>query len=271
MLQQVILQTANPMTLEIGAADPDEILLLTSISGLSAADVTLFMGDYSRSGGYYQGRRVGQRNPVFNFKINPDYKNNIDASDARDILYRQFLEPMSESDGVQVLLKDDRRPDRYFIGYTDKLPSDIFVQRPSAQVSMICVDPFIKSAVETEGADAGWITVPLAYDGSADTGIELTIKITSTTTRVQVENNGLFMALYNAAGFLANDIIYINTKPGARAIQHNGVDVMAMLQDGSKWLSLAQVSNDLSIYGDTPADGKAVITNYKYRSEWWGV
>jgi hypothetical protein len=33
MLQQVVLETANPMTLEIGNADPNEILILTSISG----------------------------------------------------------------------------------------------------------------------------------------------------------------------------------------------------------------------------------------------
>lgn len=59
MLNQVILQSSSPMTLDIDNADPEEILILKSISGLTPADVNLFTGEYARNGGYYQGRRVG--------------------------------------------------------------------------------------------------------------------------------------------------------------------------------------------------------------------
>lgn len=272
MLTQVVLQTANPMTFEIAAADPDEIIILQSISGLSPADVTLFTGEYARNGGYYQGRRVGERFPIFNLKLNPDYTNDIEVSDIREMLYRQFLEPQADSDGVQVLLKDDRKPDRYFIGYTEKFPSDIFDQKPRAQISMKCTDPMLRSALETTDSNpTGWVSVPVAYDGSADTGIEVTMKVAVAATQMTLENNGMEMKLVKSTDFAVDDVIYINTKQGERQITLNGVDVMGLLTADSKWITLNQSGNTLQAYGTVPSDGTAVVTDYTYRSEWWGV
>lgn len=270
MLQQVVLETASPMTLEIGNADPDEILILTSISGLSPADVVLFTGEFAGNGGYYQGRRVAGRNPVFNFKINPDYVNDIDASDVRDILYRQFLDPQADSDGVQVRLVDDRRPDRYLICYTEKFPSDIFSKDTKAQISTLCVDGLLKSVDVTSAANTGgWLTVPITYDGSADTGIQLSVKVVSATSTVIIENNGRLMTLEGT--FVADDVIEINTVIGSRSIKLNGDDIMAALTADSTWLYLTQAANLFKVYGVVAGDGLAVATEYTYRSEWWGI
>lgn len=272
MLTQVVLQSANPMTFDIAAADPDEIIILQSISGLSPADLTLFTGDFSGNGGYYQGRRADKRNPVFNLKLNPDYANDIEVSDIREMLYRQFLEPTASGDGLQVLLKDDRKPDRYFICYTEKFPVDIFDKSTKAQISTICVDPMLKSAAETTASNpGGWVSVPITYDGSADTGIEVTLKVATAGTQVVLANNGKLMKLVKSTNFAVNDVIYINTKIGERAIQLNGVDVMALLSADSSWITLAQAGNTLEAYGTASGDGAALITDYTFRSEWWGV
>jgi hypothetical protein len=272
MLTQVVLQTANPMTFEIAEADPDEIIILQSISGLSPADVTLFTGDFAKNGGYYQGRRVGQRNPVFNLKMNPDYANDIEVSDIREMLYRQFLEPQPNSDGVQVLLVDDRKPDRYFIGFTEKFPADIFEATTKAQISMLCVDPMLKSAAETTASNpGGWVSVPFTYEGSADTGVELNLKVTSVTNQVTVENNGNIMTLIKPSNFAVNDLIYINTKQGERQVTLNGADYMGLLQAGSTWITLNQSANTFKVYGTAVSDGKVVALDYTYRAEWWGI
>lgn len=271
MLQQVVLETANPMTLEIGNASPDEILILTSISGLSPADVTLFTGEFARSGGYYQGRRVAMRNPVFNFKLNEDFANDIDISDVRDILYRQFYEPQAEGDGVQIRLVDNKRPDRYMICYTEKFPTEIFEQSPKASISTICVEPYFQSVVETVGSSpGGWLSLPLIYDGSADTGIQLTLSIKASTTDVWVLNN-LNQSMHLEGDFVNGDVIAINTKLGFRSIKLNGADIMAALTADSNWIYLTQASNLLKAYGQDPSDGIATITEYRYRSEWWGA
>lgn len=271
MLQQVVVETSSPMTFDIESADPDEILIIESISGLDPADITLFTGDYSRDGGYYQGRRVGRRNPVINFRINPDYANDVEVSDARELLYRTFLEPQALTDGVQVRLVDDRKPDRYFIGYTEKLPSDIFVAKPKAQVSMICVDPYLKSVTPVVGSDPGIVSLPLSYNGSADTGIELTLKVTTATNTIRVAMGGQMMTLSLATNFAVNDVIYINTVIGSRAIKRNGTDVMALLTASSKWLLMNAPSLTVAVDGGVTSDGKVVITNWTYRASWWGI
>lgn len=272
MLTQVILQSANPMTFDIAAADPDEIIILQSISGLSPADVTLFTGDFAKNGGYYQGRRVSQRNPIFKLKLNPDYANDIEVSDIREMLYRQFYEPTATGDGLQVLLKDDRKPDRYFICYTEKWPDDIFDSKPRVNISTLCVDPMLKSATQTTDSNpTGWVSVPVTYEGSADTGLEAHLKVVTAGTQMTLKNGSQLMKLVKATNFAVNDVIYINTKQGERKIQLNGVDVMALLTADSKWITLNQSANTLEAYGAASGDGKAVITDYTYRAEWWGV
>lgn len=270
MLQQVVLQTAVPMTLNIDAVDPDEIIVIKSISGLDPADVTLFTGDFSRDGGYYQGRRSGKRFPVFNLKLNPDYANDIEASDIREMLYSMFFEPTPGSDQLQVILKDDRKPDRYFVGVTEKLPADIFSRETTAQVSMVCVDPFLKSVDSVTATDAvGWISVPVTYEGSAKTGLEMQFVVKSATTGMTVDINGVKMTLETALAL--DDVITINTVIGSRAIQLNGVDIMASLTGTSKWVELNKGLNTIKSYGLVEGDGEVAMTEYTYRASWWGI
>lgn len=143
MLDQVVLQTANPMTLNITAADPNEILVIKSISGLTSTKVGLFTGDFSTEGSYYQGRRPEKLTPVITFKINPNYADDISVSDVRQLLYRMFYEPQPGSDGVKVILKDDKLPDLYFVGYVEDINTDQFTKSQTAQVSLVAMDSYL--------------------------------------------------------------------------------------------------------------------------------
>ena len=271
MLQQVILQTASPMVLNIDDVDPDEILIITSISGLSGAKADLFTGDYARDGGYYQGRRAQRLNPVFHFKLNPDYINDIDVSDIRDLLYQMFMEPMPKQDGVHIRLLDDHKPERYVIGYTETIETESFSKDQTAQVSLITVDPYIRSSVLVDQSNpSGWNDIPhLIYDGGAATGLEVTLKVLAVTSQVVVDLNGDKMTL--SRSFAVNDVIYINTIQGSRAIKVNNIDIMAALTPASTWLQLNERDNHLKSYGTAAADGRATITRYTFRPAWWGI
>lgn len=274
MLTQAIVQSSTPMTLNVDAIDPAEILILKSITGLSSTpDLTLFTGDFARDGGYYQGRRAGKRNPVFTFKLNPNYTTNIEVSDIRELLYKTFMEPLQTSDAVQVTIKDDRKPDRYFIGYTEKIESEMWSAVQEAQVSMLCTDPYLRSVALTSGTDAsGWLSVPLAYDGSADTGLIMSIKVFVATPTIIISMNGQLMTLtFPGGNFSVNDIIDINTTIGSRSIKRNGVDVMAYLTPPTVWPLLNAVSNTLIVGGTVLSDAKAKVMSYSYRSAWWGI
>ena len=270
MLTEAIIQTSNPTSLKLDDVDHDEILILKSISNLSSVKVTQFMGDFAREGSYYQGRRGEKRNPVINLKLNPNYKLDIEVSDIREMLYRMFFEPQRDSDGVQVLLKDDRKPDRYFIGYSETFETDSWAKEQTCAISLMTTDAYLRSAELTAATNAlGWFSLPFDYEGSADTGLEMTLKILQISDRITLLNGDDIMTFDGS--FLPGDILYVNTSQGQRSITLNDVDKMSLLSSGPDWMQLKEQGNVLKVYGDTVNDGKAVLTSYSYRAAWWGI
>lgn len=274
MLTEVILVSTNPMTLNIEDVDPDDLIVVKSISGLSPADVDLFTGDFAEDGGYYQGRRVVKRNPVFTFKLNPDYANDIEVSDIREMLYAQFYEPGSpedgEGDGLKVVLKDDRKPDRYFVCYTEKTEFDLFSKSTDIQISTVCPSPYLLSVNPTAQVNpSGWIELPLDYDGSAYTGCQLELRVVTATTTINVSIGAKTMALQGS--FAVGDVVSIGTIPGSRYIRKNGNDILGSLLPGSQWLTVDKNQDKVRVAGSTWGDGKVVLTSYTCQSRWWGI
>lgn len=270
MLTEAIIQTSTPTSFKIDDVAHDEILVLKGISNLSSVKVTQFIGDFAREGSYYQGRRSERRNPVFNFKLNPNYTEDISVSDIREMLYRMFMEPLRDSDGVQVLLKDDKKPDRYFIGYTEAIETDAWAKDQTVQVSTMTTDAYLRSAELTlEMNPLGWFTKRMRYEGSADTGLDMIIKVLYTTPRITIRN-GTDLMIFDGS-FVPGDILAVSTTQGDRAITLNGVDAMNTLAPTSKWMQIKEQGNIMHICGTTEGDGAAVLTSYWYRAAWWGI
>lgn len=270
MLTEAVLQTSTPTSFKINDVDQDELFILESISGLSSVKNNLLLGEFAREGGYYMGRRRGQLNPVFNFRLQPNFALDIEASDLREMLYRMFLEPQRNTDQVQVLLKDDRKPDRYFIGYTETFEAEIFAKEMKAQVGLLTTDHYLYSVEEiSEVNGAGWFSRPITYVGSADTGFQMTVKVLAVTETVAIVNETDFIVL--EGGFLPDDEIIINTLAGSRAVTVNGEDRMVAMTGVSQWIQLKEQSNNIAVFGSSPGDGAAALTAYSYRGAWWGV
>jgi len=270
MLETVIVESVNPLTFHISDVDPSEMLVVKNISGLTSAKVGLYTGDYAGEGSYYQGRRGEKLNPIITLKMNPDYALDVEVSDLREMLYRTFYEPQPDSDGVLVRLQDDRKPDRYFVGYTEDINTDQFSQSRDVQISMVCMDAYLFSYAETTGSDvAGWSSLPLAYDGSARVGIQAEFKVNTATSVMTFEINGNKMILNRA--FTVGQIITIDTRKGMRSIKVGSTEIMAALDPTSKWLTLDRPANTVKAYGGVDGDGKVVMTEYTFRSLWWGI
>ena len=108
-------------------------------------------------------------------------------------------------------VQDDRKPDRYFICYAEKFPAEVFSKTPTAQISTICTDSYLRSVVPVNANNpAGWVSIPFTYDGSADTGVAITLKVLTATNQVVVNIGGQLMTLQKATNFAVNDVIYIN-------------------------------------------------------------
>lgn len=270
MLTEAIIQTLIPTSLKIDGVSQDEILILESISGLSDVKVNLFTGEFAREGGYYQGRRAEPRNPVFNFRLQPNYNLGIMANDIREMIFRMFMEPFPGSDAVKILLKDDKLPDRYVLAYTESIKAEMFTKEMTAQCSLMTVDAYLRSDEETSGENAlGWFSLPVPYLGSADTGLRMTVRVERFTPTIYIANGDDFFVLEGS--FNRGDIIEISTIQGERAILLNGEDNMALLTPASRWLTLNENSNTIKVFGNEVGDGKALLIAYSYRAAWWGI
>lgn len=278
MLTQIDVQCDNPFYMSVLGANPRDSLILQKVTGLGPSDVSLFVGDYSRDGGVYTGRRATPRNPVFYIKINPNHANGESTDGWRDILYKAFMEPFINGDDVTIVLHDDIKPDRMLTGYTEKFEGEVFDENTDVQISMICPDPYIRDVLDTvitppEGTE-GWQLVPFTYAGTARAGFETTIRVSATTTTLTLDNNGRTMVL-TYPSFQSGDIVYFNTKPGQRQITltRGGItyDILYTLYSESPWLELHSQDNSLQVYGETPSNIVAAITDLTFTQLYRGV
>ena len=230
MLTRIDVDSENAFYIPIAGATPKDSLIVQKIEGLNPPDVTLFMGDYARDGGNYQGRRVGNRNVVITFDLNPNPALGETVDGLRELLYKAFLDPQPDADYIKLNFLDDAGRTRYVVGYTEKIETSPFDIDTSAQVSIICPDPYIRDDIKTVKADpSGWINVPFSYKGTAETGFEAEIYITAPTDTLTLENNGRTM-VFNRS-FFAGDVIKINTNAGSRSITvaHAGEPVKSIV------------------------------------------
>ena len=262
------------LALPILGVTPKESLLIRKITGLNPPDVNVFIGDYARDGGFYQGRRVGKRNVVMTLDLNPNPALGQTVDGLRKLLYRIFMSPRLNADHTQFILHDDDAPTRYIVGYAEKFEGELFDVETMAQVSIICPDPYIRDLSETIFLDsAGWVTVPFNYEGNAESGFYAEVHIVTPTPVLTLANNGRTMQLYYS--FNVGDIVTFDTNGGSRMIrlQRGGTQtsMLPYLTPTSSWLSLHGQGNTVTVYGSNTTFRPGVIKRLNYRASYWGA
>ena len=272
MLTEVILNSANPMSLKFTDASPTDLVAIKSISGLAPVDFTLFTGQFASDGGYYQGRRLGVRNPVFTLRLKPDYATGVSVAEIRELLQAQYFTPTPGSDGLQMVFKDPEKPDRFLTGVVEKFESDLFTKETTVQVSVICPQPLFTSVDPTvlTAPGGGWATVVVPYDGLAPTGFKWTGEVnTSSLAEVKLQNGSQTMRLVGP--FALNTVIEVDSNDRARSIKVNGVNRLAVMAPESRWLKFSPGGNTIVTFGSTAGDGLVTTTKIEFQSKWWGV
>lgn len=262
------------LALPILGVTPKESLLIRKITGLNPPDANLFIGDYARDGGLYQGRRVGKRNVVITIDLNPNPALGQTVKGLRELLYRILMDPLVDADHTQFVFHDDDAPTTYLYGYAESLESELFGEETMIQASIICPEPYIKDLSETVHLhETGWITVPFEYEGTAETGFELEIHFTNNSNTLTLANNGRSMII--SYPFLSGDVVKLNTNRGERSVflERGGVDLplIAHLSTSSRWLEIHSQRNSMTVYGATTSSRPAVIKSLVYRANYWGI
>lgn len=261
---------AVPRTFTLGGVDPDDTIILKSISGLTPSDVTLFTGDFAGNGGYYQGRRVPGRNPVFTFKLNPDFNATTgrSVSSLRRELYDMFYEPTYYDEGLDVDIFDDEIGQVSMKIFADKTQADMFSQDTSVQISTQCMDPFLMGPQVS--AFPGAISVPITYNATAPSGFD-SIGLSAGSNGTQFTVDILGKVMHWVGAIASGDFFSIGTQEGNLFLKKNGVDALGGLSATSDWLTLAKGGGTLRTYGDAVGDGKMSIASYTYTPKYWGL
>lgn len=291
---------AVSLGLPILGVNMTESLLLREATGLNPPAIDLFIGEYARDGGFYGGRRVGQRNVVLTIDLNPNPAYGETAQGLRELLYKIFIDPAVKADSLQLLLHDETGAVRSLYGYVDTFETELFSSETIAQISIVCPDPFIVDAVETElrSPVGTWLSVPFTYNGTAETGFEVEVYMSADHSALSLNNNGLVMTLTHP--FHVNDVIYFNTKRGERQVRLASLSnvndmrednpnlttkqiweklveagqttsLLSKLSLDSPWIELHDPTNKLRVYGATFTDAVAGIKSLGFRPTFWGV
>ena len=288
MLTKVRVHSDDPIDLPIIGATPKDSLLVRQITGIEPPDINLFVGDYSRDGGIYTGRRVGTRNIVMTIQLNPNPADGETVSQIRSRLHKSFINPQPEAEYLKLSFHLDDERVLYAVGYVEKFESDIFSQETLVQISLICPDPYFRDDIPTTLTSlSGWTTVPFDYEGTAQVGFGATIHVNTATSRLILANNTVTDNVSDPnyprgrmilnKSFAPGDMIFINTQSGDRSIYHlpagGGVSGSAIsaLDPRSQWLSLHSSSNSMKVYGATPLEQVATIRQLSFVQAYWGL
>lgn len=250
MIKSVTVTNHLGESLEMVLTDPDSSgLAITSITGIGEPSATINITEMAGSDyGSFNSARIGKRNIVMNIKY---WGNDIEAS--RHTCNKYF--PTKQQ--VKLLFRTDHR-DCYIMGYVEKNEANIFSDKASATISILCADRFFYSEKVTKTFFSGleplfhfpFSDAPddelqfgeyridkeryITYDGEAETGIEIHLHIYGTVrnfvmynegTNEQLGINDSALATITGSAMKNGDEIVIDTRKGHKTaiLIRNGV------------------------------------------------
>ena len=245
MIKSISVTNHRGETLDIDLRNPwGSGLAVSSITGLNPPRANINATELSSmDGSVYNSARVVKRNIVIDFYI----LEKLTIEQARHILYKYF--PIKKQ--LKFRVKTDER-DVYTTGYVESNNVGVFAKMESAQVSIICPDPYFYSSqdvsvplndiiggfefpfenpVGTESLHFGEISVTgpvnIIYAGETSAGVNIDIhatgevgnlRIYSVTTDQEILLDVAKLAAKTGDGIIAGDSIHINTNTGHKEV-----------------------------------------------------
>lgn len=271
---------ATNVDLPLQGLGPLSPFVLKAADGLGPPEVDVSIGALLQGGGYYQGRRPQNREPVLRIGLQPEWNINQTAEELRSTLYGlltpkygALVELHIRKDGVTLARTE---------GHVKKLEVAAFSKDPEVQVTMACLSPYLKSITGVRQTpplvvSGGNTLFEIDHIGTAPTGFYAQFQFTAATTGIlTISDNGpLGEKLKINRTFAINDILTINTTAGARGIWRSTtanptglVSILGNLVPDSDWIQLHSGINPLKI--SSPA---VVFTSLStvHTPTYWGV
>ena len=248
---------------------------ITGVTGLTpvAANInTSTAGIYD--GETYNSARLGYRNIVITLYFTHDVeKNRIKLYDYFQT--KQFCTLYFSNDSRDVCIS----------GYVETFECDLFSVSETAQISIICPNPYFKSVSEIVNTGSAIISnfefpttaennsVIIPNSGDVPTGMDIVINFTGAVTNPVIRNaaTGEYFRLNRE--FVTGDVVTVNTRNGEKSVKltHLGVDfnIINALDAGASWLQLRRGNNTLYFNADSGVDHMTV--EFKHTDLFAGV
>ena len=271
--------------------DNEAVYQIIGIQGLNPPpaqiNVTTVVG---LDGARYNSARLQTRNIVLTVKINGEVETN------RLRLYRYF-----RTKEWCVFYYRNGSVDVSIDGYVESVECDLFSNAETAQISILCPDPYFKSIAEIVADSSSVFSVfvfPFSinagepviissidpdsdgavdvYNGSeSETGVILTAEFSAAATSVEVKNTTTGDDIKLAYAFQENDKVIINTNKGQKGITliRGGVltNIFSALQPGSAFFQLIVGNNRFEYIVDNVPDSDDVALIFRYYNLYRGV
>lgn len=272
-------------------------LLITHIDGLDAGKVDINVQEYGISdGGVYTSSRMGPRNIVMDITyIETDKIHSIET--LRHLSYKFF----GVKKPVTLIIKTDERVCR-IDGYVESNEPDIFSDRESTQISIICPQPYFTSVDLVENKISGVIPkfeFPFSnesltekliefgeinemydqvvdYTGDYDTGVEIHViakggnvknfAIYNSNTKQVVEVNTGNLGISNNTLLAKNDELIIDTRIGHKSctLMRTGkrFNAIRSIPVDVDWMVLKRGNNRITYSAEEGAEYMYVYLKY---------
>lgn len=301
MIKAITVTNHNRESITLDLYHPEQSgINVQNIEGLGPTNATINSTEVATiDGGIFTSARQEQRNIVFTFGMMFDPI----IEDSRLKIYKFFP--------VKKLIHLEFETDRRHVeteGYVESNEPDIFSENETAQVSIICPDPFFYGLGIEEQAFSGVqprFTFPfcnnslmekqlifgeirldtrtvLVYSGDSDTGVLITIHAYNVATGITIWNNDTREHIsidtdkiksLTGVTFDQGDDIIISTVKGNKYVQllHNGqyTNIISAINKDADWF---QLTNGDNVFTFTATKGeKDLLVTFRYRNAYGGI
>lgn len=288
--------------LELELTNPEKSgLIVTNVEGLGPPQATINGQEMATSDGMlYSSARAQTRNIVFYLRMMSRDANSpfgyLSIEQSRHLTYQFF--PLKKE--ITIYIRTDTR--RVFCkGYVESNLPGIFSNEESAQISIICPDPYMYVEGDDRTVFSGtrgafefpvevvdpdklinfgdiWIDTRaiLNYQGTVDTGIIITIhamgpveniRIYNVDTREQMLINTEIVKTVSGSEYGALDDIVISTVKGDRycRLLRGGkfTNIIGALSKDSDWFQISAGNNGFAFTAEKGTDNLSVTFSYQ--------
>jgi len=269
MLTKIDVTNRRGNVLTLPMIDEEAPYVIEDIDGLDPVDAALSASSYAGiDGETFQSAKRSARNIVIKLDLEPDFGTDTYTT-LRQNLYRFFL-PKSQ---ITMRFYEDTGLYVDIVGIVEKMPTPLFDQSPTVQISIMCYQPdFVDPRIVTLSGHtvADTTNTTIDYPGNVESGTVLTLNVNrpvSDFTIYNTDEGGNIYQLDFTGALIADDVLVISSLTGNKGVTLTRAGISSSYLYGrsaqSSWIQLFEGINQFRVY--TSAEPIPYILEYQVR------